>query len=257
MKIQYCSDLHLEFELNDKYIRSNPLKISGEVLILAGDIIPLHDEFLHHPFFSFISDHYRQVFWVPGNHEYYYRNLDGFSNPLDIRFKDNIRIVSNIETEYEGIRFIFSTLWSRISAGNQKRIEQGISDFECILKGKRNFSTLDFNRLHDESLHFLEESVIKSNPGTVIVTHHVPSPLCNSTVHNNSSLNEAFCSDLTAFIEKCHAGFWIYGHSHFCQKPVYIGKTILINNQLGYVHLDEHTRFKPNAYFSVNPILKF
>jgi predicted phosphodiesterase len=121
MKIQYCSDLHLEFALNDKYIIENPLKVSGDVLILAGDIVPLHDEFLTHSFFSFVSDHYKQVFWIPGNHEFYYKNLTEFSNPLNILLRGNIRIVNNMELEFEDIRFVFSTLWSGISNHNKKR----------------------------------------------------------------------------------------------------------------------------------------
>jgi predicted phosphohydrolase len=251
MKIQYCSDLHLEFALNERHLTENPLKVSGDVLIMAGDIVPLHDEFLTHSFFSFISDHYKQVFWIPGNHEYYYKNLIDFSNPLNIQLKGNIRIVNNMELEYENIRFVFSTLWSRISNLNQKRIEQSISDFECIKNRKRNFNTEDFNTLHTGSLHFIRQSLNKNHSRTIVVTHHVPSPLCNAPLHNSSPINEAFCSDLTDFIENCNANFWIYGHSHFCQKPVYIGKTILLTNQLGYVHLNEHAGFRQNAYFSV------
>ena len=75
MRIQYCSDLHLEFEQNSKYLINNPLVVSGEILILAGDIIPLHDEFFKDSFFSFISNNYKQVFWVPGNHEFYHKDL--------------------------------------------------------------------------------------------------------------------------------------------------------------------------------------
>jgi Icc-related predicted phosphoesterase len=251
MKIQYCSDLHLEFSLNDKYITENPLKVKGDVLILAGDIVPLHDEFLTHSFFSFISDHYKQVFWIPGNHEYYYKNLTEFPNPLNLKLRSNIRIVNNTELEFEGIRFVFSTLWSEISAHNQKRIEQSISDFECIQNRKRKFNTQDFNTLHAGSLDFIKQSLQNFHSGTVVVSHHVPSPLCNSSFHNNSPINEAFCSNLTDFIENCDANFWIYGHSHFNQKPIYIGKTILLTNQLGYVHLNEQRGYKQNAYFSV------
>ena len=51
MKIQYCSDLHLEFEQNEDYIQDFPLKPEGDILILAGDIMSLkkvkeHDVFL-------------------------------------------------------------------------------------------------------------------------------------------------------------------------------------------------------------------
>ena len=42
MKIQYCSDLHLEFTLNRNYILQNPIKPVGDVLILGGDITLLN-----------------------------------------------------------------------------------------------------------------------------------------------------------------------------------------------------------------------
>jgi hypothetical protein len=41
MKIQYCSDLHLEFKNNAEYLAKNPIKPLGEILLLAGDILPI------------------------------------------------------------------------------------------------------------------------------------------------------------------------------------------------------------------------
>jgi len=251
MKIQYCSDLHLEFEENSRYLSVHPLPVRGEILILAGDIIPLLDEFFHQPFFRFIEENYSRVFWVPGNHEFYYRNMNEFNHSYHIQIRKNISLVNNVTLDISGIRFIFTTLWSKISTGNQKKIEQSVSDFGCIKKGKRDFNAKDFNQLHTHSLHFLHQSLTGPVSRTVVVTHHLPSPLCNSAEHQNSPINEAFCCDLTDFIEKSKVNFWLYGHSHFCQKPLFIGKTLLLTNQLGYVHRKEQLNFRPGAYFAV------
>ena len=70
MRIQYASDLHLEYKRNWDYLLEHPIEVMGEVLVLAGDIGYLGDDktYTSHPFWDWASEHYRQVIVVPGNH---------------------------------------------------------------------------------------------------------------------------------------------------------------------------------------------
>ena len=72
MKIQYASDLHLEFADNWRYLKENPLQVTGDILILAGDIGYLGDDnYTNHPFWDWASENYQQVIACMGNHEFY------------------------------------------------------------------------------------------------------------------------------------------------------------------------------------------
>ena len=44
MRIQYMSDLHMEFAENSRYIKHCDFPVTGEVLVLAGDTFYLKDK---------------------------------------------------------------------------------------------------------------------------------------------------------------------------------------------------------------------
>ena len=66
MKIQYCSDLHIEFPENKKFLLENPIIPTAEILVLAGDIIPFSILDQHQDFFDYLSDHLK---WFSGFQE--------------------------------------------------------------------------------------------------------------------------------------------------------------------------------------------
>lgn len=253
MKIQYCSDLHLEFELNSQFLRNYPIEPQADVLILAGDITYLRQDFYRHWFFDYVSQHWKTVYWLPGNHEFYC-GIDvlsyDFSKPIAIR--PNVFLLNNSTIELDGVHLIFSTLWSRIEKKNAVYIEKNVSDFECIIYDGSRLSATTFNRLHTEAVTFLKTEIKRLRKQTkIIVTHHLPSLHCNALEFAGSKLNQAFCTNLSSFVETCGANYWIYGHSHRNMPEISIGQTILLTNQLGYMQLDENKGYRTDASFDI------
>lgn len=72
MRVQYLSDLHTEFPENMEFIKVHPFEVTGDVLVLAGDIGYLNDPSLGKlRFWKWASENYREVMIIAGNHEFY------------------------------------------------------------------------------------------------------------------------------------------------------------------------------------------
>ena len=93
MILQYCSDLHLEFSQNEAYIKAHPIQPVGEVLILAGDITLFNRIDYQKDFFNYVSDHFRETYWIPGNHEYYQSDISNRSGSFEEKIRDNVSLV--------------------------------------------------------------------------------------------------------------------------------------------------------------------
>jgi predicted phosphohydrolase len=251
MIIQYASDLHLEFPENKNFLKINPLKPEGDILILAGDIVPFAVMDKHKDFFKYVSDHFKATYWIPGNHEYYYFDAATRCGTLNEKIRSNVFLVNNIAIQTGNINFIFSTLWSKITPAHEWQIEHGVSDFHVIRYDGYRFSSVRFNQLHDESLLFIKQALHHNYTTTVVVTHHVPTFLNYPEKYKGDTLNEAFAVELYDFIETSSADFWIFGHHHFNVPDFMIGKTNLATNQLGYVKYGEHKLFDTKKFINL------
>lgn len=248
MKIQYCSDLHLEFKENRNFLLKNPLIPSGDILLLAGDIIPFALLKEHDYFFDFISANYERVYWVPGNHEYYHYDLGDVKNPLYKKIRKNVFLVNNQIISHKSVNFIFSTLWSSISPQNELVVQQRVSDFSLIKTQGEKITSAHFNSMHQTDYAFLKTALNASgSKANVVVTHHVPTFLNYPEQYKNSNINEAFAVELHDFILNSNAAYWIYGHHHHNTPEFTIGNTIMLTNQLGYVQQQEQKGFKTNS----------
>lgn len=161
MKIQYASDLHLEFADNWRYLKENPLQVTGDILVLAGDIGYLGDEnYSKHPFWDWASENYQQVIVCIGNHEFYkYYDIAKLNDGFCLEIRPNVHSYYNAVVHAEDIDFIVTTLWSKIPLKEAYYTEQVISDFRRIFFNEELLTFADFNREHARCLAFLKEAV--------------------------------------------------------------------------------------------------
>jgi predicted phosphohydrolase len=252
MNIQFASDLHLEFPENKEFLKANPLLPKGDVLLLAGDIVPFKVMDRHADFFNYLSDHFETTYWIPGNHEYYYYDLTEKCGTFNENIKTNVHLVNNLSVLQNNVRFIFSTLWSKINPVNQWQIERSISDFQVIKFNNYRLSADRFNQLHQESLQFItNELQKKSTSKSVVVTHHVPTFLNYPEKYKGDALNDAFAVELFDLIEENGPDCWVYGHHHINIPDFSIGITQMLTNQLGYVKNGEHHSFIKEKCFKL------
>ena len=253
MKIQYASDLHLEFYENSNYLKNNPLKPVGDILVLAGDIECLNrDHFFNNSFWNYVSDNFKEVVVAAGNHEFYTSyDLANIRNGKICSVRRNVNYYYNSLLHIGNVSLIVSPLWSYIPVEQATSVKNGVSDFHRIYFNGSKLTVNEFNCEHERCLNFIKSSVTESakalNNRIVVVTHHVPSFELSSPDYAGSQISGAFTTELANYIETSQIDYWIYGHSHRNINKV-IGKTKCVSNQLGYVFYEEHHSFD-NAKF--------
>jgi Icc-related predicted phosphoesterase len=252
MKIQYISDLHLEFQLNASFLNINKLIPKADILVMAGDITLFYKNLDKEFYFDYLSKNFKEVYWLPGNHEYYNSDIIRYHKFQQKAIRENIHLVNNEVISNEGINLIFTTLWSSISGNNELYIKSHVSDFSLISYDGEDFRPNHFNKLYADSKNFLESELSKrQNEKNVIITHHVPTFINYPEEFKRSPLNEAFAVELSELIDKYSPEAWIYGHTHVNTPEFKIGKTRLLTNQLGYVEMEEHKTFRRDAVIDV------
>jgi len=245
MKIQFASDLHLEFIMNKTYIEKYPLEPKGDILVLAGDIIPFNVLHAAENFFDYVSDNFEMTYWIPGNHEYYKSDINERSGSFQEKIRDNIILLNNKSIQFGNYRIIFSTLWTSIGTQYANDIKRGMNDFRVIKDDGLSLRPKKYNQLHQDCLSFIQKELEQCDEDekSIVITHHVPTKINYPSKYQGSILNEAFAVELEDFIKEFKPDYWIYGHHHATKKDFKIGETQLMTNQLGYIDLQEQEGF--------------
>jgi predicted phosphohydrolase len=224
--------------------------VNGDILILAGDIVPFEKQELADTFFDLWSKQFERVFWVAGNHEFYGSDIHLIPLQRNETVRHNIHRINNEIVILEDVVFIFSTLWSKISLLNEQKIMRGMADFRYIRNGENKFLATDYNDRHASSILFIQEMLTRyRHKRTVVVTHHIPTFYSYPPKYRGDILNEGFATEYANLIEDVGPEIWIYGHHHSNVPTFTLGRTQLMTNQLGYVKYSEDKSFDNSKFF--------
>jgi predicted phosphodiesterase len=256
IKIQYASDLHLEFPRNREFLEKYPLEPVGDILVLAGDIVgDKHRDKIEHLYEKWRKE-FRYIISIPGNHEFYGGEAMHCYPSYRKDLAANHFLVNNETLTLEGIRFIASILWTHAPPNKIAALEKASNDYRLIKYSKhdpdqRTISGDDVNKFHELSRKFLEQELAKPFAGkTVVVTHHLPSYKLMGFAAYYDILKYYCASNLNKLIEAHDIDHWIFGHFHqSVRKRLY--NTMFVSNPLGYMSEQQHKEFSPSAHFTL------
>ncbi|MBQ9184296.1 MAG: metallophosphoesterase [Bacteroidales bacterium] len=177
MKIQYASDLHLEFEQNKQYIEQGGIKPVGDVLVLAGDVSYLGDrKAWKRPFWDWCAEHFRETFVVPGNHEFYGGyDIGRTMADYELELRPNVHYLNNRSIVLDDVELFFTTLWTRIDPVWLWQVQRGMNDYRLAKLSGMRFCANDVDGLHQRCLDWLSGTLAASVANhKIVVTHHCP-----------------------------------------------------------------------------------
>lgn len=265
LSAQIVSDLHIE--------RFHPLipnpkdlfDVTSDVIILAGDIGRVENWIQYAGFISKLSDLYKKIIIVPGNHEYYYTSFD---KPQSIKLNgSSIMTMTQAEEKLRSLTTIFNNVVVLI---NDSLLIESVNSIEkpVLLFGSPYFSYIpdeyfkplpiyktvdngrnaipltcaDWNLIHFKCRNAFESAqteAIRLGAHFTVITHYAPTfkrtlsdKYYLTTDPHVQQKNYYYCSNNDFYLTGSLILNWVYGHtSHNCD--FYTSPTTrLVSNQL-------------------------
>lgn len=270
MKFRLMSDLHLEFE--DRTIDFTPVPQQDDkttVLILAGDIALGIDAVA---FIQKMCKRFYKVVYCLGNHEFYYNEYNSTRAKWNDRpeMPGNFILLDDHVVEVEDplhsknkVRLVGGTLWTDFNNNDffaKQLAQMNMNDYNCAKVKEQNAEGTYYKRklhpndtvsAHMQTLFLIKETVRTPFEGpTIVVTHHLPHPLCVAQEFRANSLNPAYMTNLDEVIEANEIAVWVHGHTH-TNVDVEVHNTRILCNPRGYTPDDLNEGFDENFTFEV------
>ena len=246
-KFKLLTDLHLEF-----YGRMRPGlpevpmweptetdEDIDTVLLLAGDI---HVGPKGQHWIEKMCERFHVVIYILGNHEFYaqeYYKTIKFWKEVDM--PSNFTFLHDDYCTVGNTRIFGGTLWTNVTDafnvwhGRQRMTDYNVIKFNHMGSGYyRKLNVQDTNNLHLETVKKLQQWLQVPWKGkTIVMTHHLPHPLCVADRFKTDSLTDFFMTDLDHIIKRFDIDYWVHGHTHD-NVDVTVHGTRILCNPMGY-----------------------
>jgi Icc-related predicted phosphoesterase len=227
--LSYVSDIHLERKINIPKIKTN----NKNLLVLCGDITNFTNENYNKnfDFFNNLSQSFRKILYVPGNHEYdssiYEPQKITKYKPIIKDFISqfpNIKLLDNDYYEEGNTIFLGTTLWSKafISNVDKKLYEKYYENSE--------YQRMEYNKNYE----WLRENIERNRKKDIIVlTHYSPTSLLMEENYRKKGKDYIswYSNNLEEIMEN-NIKYWICGHIHNV-KEIKINNTLCCVNAIG------------------------
>lgn len=234
-RFQHASDLHIEHHYNSCFKDwESILYPVAPYLILNGDIVAASSSKQAYEFLRWCKLNWTEVFYVPGNHEYYNVSIDEGDDILEkICYNLGVHYLNRRSVFIDDVLVIGCTLWSHIPTCDSETVGQMINDFHLI-KGN---TVEKHNRRHELDMAFIIRELTNApkDMKCIVATHHCPNQDLARLKGSTYDLSSAFGTDIIGqfkqFAPKIQV--WLYGHSHINASKHFNGIRVTCN-QLGY-----------------------
>lgn len=222
----------------------------NEICLLNGDVTEFRKKGTElERLLRIACTRFKEVIFVPGNHEYYGTNIGTLESKVRKMMEDvdNFTLLQDGEyVERDGVRIIGATLWSDTSS-IELEAQEGMNDYKYIRYGppgepwQRKLTPGVTTMLHHKSVKNIQEALKGYEGKSIVMTHHAPSFKSIDPRYSDSDLNPAYATELK--LDKWPT-YWIHGHIHLAQKYLHNGCVVSCwpmgyrGEHTGFTHLD-------------------
>ncbi|MCC6709546.1 MAG: metallophosphoesterase family protein [Gammaproteobacteria bacterium] len=206
MKIQFFSDVHLEFG-------PAPLPhTDADVIIAAGDVN------VGASGVAWLKSSGKPTIYVAGNHEFYGGDLHQVQNDIRAAVAGSaVRFLECDSVEIDGVRFLGTTLWTDFMGRDAEvmdNLRENMNDYHQISIRGRMLEPADLADINGAARAWLETQLATRFDGpTVVVTHHAPL-FASWRANPDSPFRPAYCNDLSHLVHAYPVALWVHGHVH-------------------------------------------